>query len=117
MNETLGAIIVAAGGGAGGGAAGENGEGGRDGVQRYGFSKVSSVVEGGARRQDSVRAGLEALGECAYVAVHDGARPLVTLELIERGLAAAREAGAAVAAVPLAATGKQAAGPRPGRRA
>jgi len=54
-----------------------------------------------------VRAGLEALGGCDYVAVHDGARPLVTPELIERGLAAARETGAAAPAVPLADTVKE----------
>src|SRR5262245_11473784 len=37
------------------------------------------VVLGGARRRDSVRAGLGALPRCEYVLVHDGARPLVTL--------------------------------------
>ena len=65
-------------------------------------------MKGGERRQDSVRAGLEALGACDYVAVHDGARPLVTPELIERGLEAARETGAAAPAVPLADTVKEA---------
>jgi 2-C-methyl-D-erythritol 4-phosphate cytidylyltransferase len=81
---------------------------GRDLMERYGFSKTSALVKGGERRQDSVRAGLEALGGCDYVAVHDGARPLVTAELIERGLAAARETGAAVPAVTLADTVKEA---------
>jgi len=65
------------------------------------------VVPGGARRQDSVRAGLDALGPCAWVAVHDGARPLVTLDLIERGLEAARETGAACCALPVPDTVKQ----------
>jgi 2-C-methyl-D-erythritol 4-phosphate cytidylyltransferase len=81
---------------------------GRELVERCGFSKAAALVKGGERRQDSVRAGLEALGACDYVAVHDGARPLVTPELIERGLEIARENGGAVPAVPLADTVKEA---------
>jgi len=84
-------------------------ERGRKLATEYGIGKLSAACEGGPRRQDSVRLGLEALGECDWVLVHDGARPLVTAELIERGLAAARETGAAVPAVPLADTVKQAA--------
>ncbi len=71
------------------------------------FSKVRDIVPGGKRRQDSVRLGLDALGECEYVAVHDGGRPLVTIDLIERGLAVARETGAAVPALPLVDTVKE----------
>ncbi|MGD9142627.1 MAG: 2-C-methyl-D-erythritol 4-phosphate cytidylyltransferase [Dehalococcoidia bacterium] len=63
------------------------------------WSKVSDVCVGGKRRQDSVAAGLELLRYCDWVVIHDGARPLVTVDLIERGLQAARETGAAVAAV------------------
>ena len=77
-------------------------------VAEYGFSKVRHVCPGGARRQDSARAGLEALGECDYVAVHDGGRPLVTPNLIERGLEAARETGVAVPALPVVDTIKEA---------
>ncbi len=77
-------------------------------VERHSLTKVAAVVEGGPRRQDSVRAGLEALTPCDYVAVHDGGRPLVTVALIERGLAAARETGAAVPGVRIADTVKQA---------
>lgn len=55
---------------------------------------------GGKRRQDSVYAGFKKLGRCDWVIIHDGARPLVTTELIERGLKAARETGAAIAAIP-----------------
>lgn len=73
-----------------------------------GLDKVCAVVPGGARRQDSVRAGLEALAPCDWVAVHDGARPLVTPELIERGIEAARETGASCCAVPAADTVKEA---------
>jgi 2-C-methyl-D-erythritol 4-phosphate cytidylyltransferase/2-C-methyl-D-erythritol 2,4-cyclodiphosphate synthase len=82
-------------------------EQGRGLVKRFSLVKVA-VVPGGARRQDSVRLGLEALGECDYVAIHDGARPLVTSQLIERGIEAARDTGAAVPALPLADTVKEA---------
>lgn len=81
-------------------------------VQDEDFGKVCAVVAGGARRQDSVRAGLDALGPCDWVAVHDGARPLVTPELIERGLEAARETGAACCAIPAPDTVKEADGER-----
>ena len=63
------------------------------------WSKVSDVCAGGERRQDSVTAGLKLVKKCDWVIVHDGARPLATVDLIERGLAAAQETGAAVAAV------------------
>ena len=69
-------------------------------VRDLGWDKVTAVVAGGARRQDSVLAGLRGLGPCAWVLVHDGARPCVTEEIIQRGLEAARETGAAIAAVP-----------------
>jgi len=65
------------------------------------WSKVSDVCLGGKRRQDSVAEGLQRLADCDWAVIHDGARPLVTVELIERGLEAARETGAAVAAVPV----------------
>jgi len=65
------------------------------------FGKVAGICFGGEERQQSVRAGLEALGPCEWVVVHDGARPLVTPKLIEQGLAAARETGASTCAVPL----------------
>lgn len=70
-------------------------------VVERGWSKVGEVCIGGARRQDSVRAGLERLKGCEWVVVHDGARPLVTGDLIESGLQAAADTGAAVAAVPV----------------
>ena len=65
------------------------------------WSKVSDVCLGGKRRQDSVAAGLKRIQNCDWVIIHDGARPLVTVDLIERGLKAARETGAAIAAVPV----------------
>ena len=65
------------------------------------LSKPVEVCAGGRRRQDSVAAGLSQLDNCAWVVIHDGARPLVTKDLIERGLKAAQETGAAVAAIPV----------------
>jgi 2-C-methyl-D-erythritol 4-phosphate cytidylyltransferase len=74
------------------------------------FDKVAFVVPGGPRRRDSVRAGLEALNACDYVAVHDGARPLVTHELIEACIEAARPTGASVSALPVRDTVKESEG-------
>ncbi len=65
------------------------------------YSKIAAVGVGGQRRQDSVLAGLRALPGCEWVVIHDGARPLMTADIIERGLEAARETGAAIAAVPV----------------
>jgi len=69
-------------------------------VQKRGFAKVQQICLGGPRRQDSVRAGLEHLAPQPWVIVHDGARPCVEPDLIERGLAEAARWGSAVAAVP-----------------
>ena len=72
------------------------------------WSKVTHICIGGPRRQDSVAEGLKRLKTFDYVLIHDGARPLVTPDLIERGLEAAKETGAAVAAVPVTDTIKRA---------
>lgn len=71
------------------------------------WSKVTNVCAGGERRQDSVAAGLKLIGKCDWVIIHDGARPFVTTDLIERGLAAAQETGSAIAAVPVTDTIKE----------
>ena len=73
------------------------------------FKKVRSIVPGGQRRQDSVRAGLDRVGHKAkYVAVHDAARPLITPEQIERAFEQCRVHGAAALAQPLNDTLKRA---------
>lgn len=65
-----------------------------------GMSKVTAVVAGGSSRQESVHLGLNALaGEVELAAVHDGARPLVTWQLIDRVVRAANTYGAAAPAV------------------
>ena len=76
-----------------------------------GWRKTLPPLVGGARRQDSVRAGLDALPpDCGWVLVHDGARPFVTSRMIEDGLAAAAATGAAIAVVPAFDTVKRVAG-------
>ncbi|MBM3959791.1 MAG: 2-C-methyl-D-erythritol 4-phosphate cytidylyltransferase [SAR202 cluster bacterium] len=69
-------------------------------VAEWALTKVAVTPTGGPRRQDSVRAGLEAGGNAAWVAVHDGARPFVTHEMLARGKRAAAETGASIAAIP-----------------
>ncbi|HET7768986.1 MAG TPA: 2-C-methyl-D-erythritol 4-phosphate cytidylyltransferase [Chloroflexota bacterium] len=78
--------------------------------ERDGWRKVRAIVPGGAERQDSVRAGLDALAECEWVLVHDAARPLLNEALITVGLTTARRTGAAIAATPVRDTLKRAAG-------
>ena len=68
----------------------------------YGIHKCSKVVRGGESRVHSaLLAALEASPETALLAVHDGARPLATPELIDRVVSAAARCGAAAPAVPL----------------
>ncbi len=67
---------------------------------QYGITKLAAVVVGGAERQDSVASGVAACSEeTAYFAIHDGARPLITPELIAAVVEAAQRDGAAAAAV------------------
>ncbi len=79
----------------------ENLERGQKMADEQGWSKVTSLCLGGARRQDSVREGLNMLKDCYWVMIHDGARPLITVDIIEKGLTGAQENGAVVAAVPV----------------
>jgi 2-C-methyl-D-erythritol 2,4-cyclodiphosphate synthase/2-C-methyl-D-erythritol 4-phosphate cytidylyltransferase len=68
----------------------------REVVSRFNFHKVKRIVPGGLERQDSVQVGLNALDDgLELVAVHDGARPLVSSELAERVISTARTFGAA----------------------
>ena len=76
-------------------------------------TKVRATVPGGETRQDSVRAGIDASTRPDIVVIHDGARPLVTPDLIERGVALARATGAALCAVPARDTVKVADGEPP----
>ena len=67
-----------------------------------GFSKVKAVVNGGDSRAHSVKNGIAAASSGAeYYAIHDGARPLITVEEIERVCEAAFETGAATLGTPV----------------
>jgi len=72
-------------------------------LHEYGlFDNTVSVLAGGERRQDSVKCGLDSLSaDVDVVLVHDGARPLVTEDIILRCALAAEKFGAAIAAVPV----------------
>ena len=76
-------------------------------VDRYGFSKVSRIVAGGAERQDSVRNGLNALAEDGLnqpqlpILIHDGARPLFDCERLSALIKIVCETGACTIGVPV----------------
>ena len=66
------------------------------------FPKVQAVVIGGASRPESVRAGLNALSKrVKLAAIHDGARPMITWQVIDRTVRAAHSYGAAAPAIPV----------------
>lgn len=70
--------------------------------QHYKFDKVKSIVEGGRERQDSVYNGIkQADSQAEYLIIHDGARPLITKEVILKGLDKAYEHKASIVAVPV----------------
>ena len=76
--------------------------------QDYSLNKVRKVIVGGAERIHSVQAGLrETDPEAELIAIHDGARPLVTGEVIQEAIAAARRSGAAAPCVPVVDTIKR----------
>ncbi len=73
----------------------------RDIVARYGFDKVTAVVEGGLARYHSVRLGLMAADpNCDYAFIHDGARPFVDRDIIMRNLSAVKEYKACATGMP-----------------
>ncbi len=75
-------------------------DGARSMVQMYGCNKVKKVVAGGAQRQASVMNGLSALNEeTRIVAIHDGARPCVSVDVIAETIQSAKRYGSGVAAV------------------
>ena len=64
----------------------------------HGLGKVRALTLGGRERQDSVRAGLTVLRRSAIIAVHDGARPLITAEAVSSCIGRVREGHAGVIA-------------------
>ena len=70
-------------------------------VGRFKIDKVKKVVPGGKIRQESVRLGLEATdGDCGLVLIHDGVRPVIDTEFIEKLIAAARKNRAVITGLP-----------------
>ena len=78
-------------------------------ARQAGLTKLGAVIPGGKTRCESVFAGLQALSSDPpdLVAIHDGARPFVSTEVISRTIAAAEQTGAALAARPVTDTLKQ----------
>jgi 2-C-methyl-D-erythritol 4-phosphate cytidylyltransferase len=71
-------------------------------VEKYQYQKISQIVPGGKRRQESVKNGIEALAKDAeIVVIHDGVRPFVTREMIEESIHSAQRFGAVVMAMPV----------------
>lgn len=71
-------------------------------VEKYGWKKIYAVIEGGEERQDSVFLGLQQIPQDAeIVLIHDGVRPFVTADILERSIAAAVHMGGCVAGVPV----------------
>lgn len=69
-------------------------------VLGMGFSKVSAISKGGSTRRESVESAVRSTDGNDLIVVHDGARPCITTALIARGVALARETGAAIPVVP-----------------
>jgi 2-C-methyl-D-erythritol 4-phosphate cytidylyltransferase len=78
-------------------------------VADFGLSKVNRLVAGGEQRHLSVAAGLQATSPTAdLVAVHDGARPLISPQVISLAIREAQECGAVSVAAPIVETLKRA---------
>lgn len=70
-------------------------------VEKYHFSKVRQIVEGGRERYHSVANGLRAVEGEGYVFIHDGARPFLTKEMLQRSYEAVKEHHACVVGMPV----------------
>ncbi len=71
-------------------------------VEKFSFSKVKKIVAGGAERSDSVYAGLQEVvnPEHSYVYIHDGARPMLTHDILSRAREDVEAFGSSITAVP-----------------
>lgn len=71
-------------------------------VEKYGIGKVKVITAGGKERYHSVACGLSAIQwECDYVFIHDGARPFVDHDMIERAFACVQKTSACVVGMPV----------------
>lgn len=76
-------------------------------IEKTSFKKILKIVPGGQERQDSVKKGFEAIPPSDLIIVHDGVRPLVTRDLIEKTIQGAQEFGGCVVGLPLKETTKR----------
>jgi len=77
-------------------------------IEKFGLTKVTQVIPGGKRRQDSVRLGIEATkGEYPVVLIHDGVRPFIEPSLISKAVSAAARHRAVIVAMPARETVKE----------
>ena len=77
-------------------------------IEPHRLTKVEKVVEGGERRQDSVRVGIEASeGRYDLILIHDGVRPFIDPRLIEKVVAAGEKDRAVITALPVKETVKE----------
>lgn len=79
----------------------------REWIEKISLKKILKIVPGGQERQDSVKKGFEAIPSSDLIIVHDGVRPLVTRELIEKTIQGAQEFGGCVVGLPLKETTKR----------
>ena len=69
-------------------------------VEKYGFKKIRAIVAGGKERYHSVFNGLKAIKDTEYVLIHDGARPMLTTEMIAHIIEEVKNTEACVSGVP-----------------
>jgi 2-C-methyl-D-erythritol 4-phosphate cytidylyltransferase len=70
-------------------------------VEKYRLQKVAAIVPGGRERYDSVYEGLKAVRHADYVLIHDGARPMITSDIIARSMETVQLENACVAGMPV----------------
>lgn len=70
-------------------------------VEKYGLTKVSSIIAGGKERYDSVYCGLQAASRADYVYIHDGARPFVDANILDEAKRCVEQYSACAAGMPV----------------
>lgn len=70
-------------------------------IEKYSFTKVSAIVEGGKERYHSVFEGLKAIQDADYVLIHDGARPFVEDAMIRHSIKTVEQYNACVVGMPV----------------
>lgn len=73
----------------------------KDLVRNWNLRKVKDVIEGGKERQDSVFNAINSISQCDYVLIHDGARPFISVSLVEKIIKEGIEKKAVITAIPV----------------